>query len=106
MSYRPYNNELRDSLYNNDPYIIAHLIKFERPTISSTYSGISAEKATDYSYLTDSIIDIDFDDGSFNRQQQYVIEKDALANTTPTTATPNGSQTYHANKVLKPRPLA
>jgi len=100
MSYRPYNNELRDSLYNNDPYIIAHLIKFERPTISSTYSGISAEKATDYSYLTDSIIDIDFDDGSFNRQQQYVIEKDALANTTPTTAVPNGSQTYHANKIL------
>ena len=99
MSYRPFNNELRDSLYNNEPYIVAHLIKFEKPSISPGYSGISAESVIDYSYMTDANTDITFDDGSFSRREQYQADAHALASSLAS-AQPNGQQIYHANKVL------
>lgn len=100
MSYRPLNNELRDSLYNNEPYIVAHLIKFEKPSISTNYTGISAETVLDYSYLTDAAVDISFDDGTFSRREQY--QQDAYALDSSLSAPlANGEQIYHANKVLK-----
>ena len=68
MSYRPFNNELRDSLYNNEPYIVAHLVKFERPTIQPGYSGISSREATGYTYLTDANYNIDFNDVPYRVQ--------------------------------------
>lgn len=99
MSYRPFNNELRDSLYNNDPYIVAHLIKFEKPSISPGYSGISAESVIDYSYMTDASTDITFDDGSLSLREQYQADAHALASSLAAPQ-PNGQQIYHANKVL------
>ena len=99
MSYRPLNNELRNSLYNNDPYIIAHLIKFERPGIDTSYLGQSSEESTIYSYLTDAHVDLEFDDGSYSRVQQRVKEAYEL-NDGGLAPTPNGPQTYRANKVL------
>lgn len=98
MSYRPFNDELRNSLYNNDPYIVAHLVKFERPSISTNYSGISAERAADYSYMTDAPISIEFDDGSFSRREQYRIEEKALDGSVAAPV-PNGIQGYQANKL-------
>ena len=100
MSYRPFNNELRDSLYNNEPYIVAHLVKFERPTIQPGYSGISSREATGYTYLTDANYNIDFNDGSFSRKEQYVLDKEEILGTSPSVAISNGTQTYHANKLL------
>ena len=99
MSYRPFNNELRNSLYNNDPYIVAHLVKFERPSLSDSYSGVSSEAPLDYSYLTDSPIDIEFDDGTFNRREQYQAQAHELDNSLASPVS-NGPQTYYANKLL------
>lgn len=100
MAYRSFPTALRDSLYNNDPYIVAHLIKFEKPILGANHEGLSAQEATDYVYLTDAGYNIDFDDGTFSRRQQYQLDKDAATGTSPSTATPNGRQTYHANKVI------
>ena len=99
MAYRPFNNELRDSLYNNDPYIVAHLVKFERASIQPGYSGISSKEATTYTYLTDANFNIDFDDGSFSRIEQYKVDKKKVVSSAPD-GIANGRQTYHANKVM------
>ena len=99
MAYRPFNNELRDSLYNNDPYIVAHLVKFERPSIQPGYNGISSKEVTTYTYLTDANFNIDFDDGSFSRLEQYKVDKKKVISSAPN-GTANGRQTYHANKVM------
>ena len=78
------NTELTNSLKNNDEFIFAHLIKFERPGLS-TSQGFATNSATSYSYITDASYNIDFDDGSTD-------------NSLPPTA--NGTQTYIANKIL------
>ena len=52
MAIRSLSTEVKNLLNNNEPYISAHLIKFEKPTINPNYSGISAQKATDYAYIT------------------------------------------------------
>ena len=76
------NTELTTSLKNNDNFIYAHLIKFERPKPGSFQGNIS-KAAKDYSYITDSPYNLKFDDGSV----------DSLENA-------NGQQTYVANKVM------
>lgn len=79
------NTELTNSLKNNEEFIYAHLIKFERPGLS-TSTGIATNKAESFSYITDASHNIEFDDGSTD-------------NSLPPLS--NGSQTYVANKVLK-----
>ena len=72
--------ELKNSLKNYEPFIIAHLIKFEQPSSmdrSNSRSGIN------YSYITDNSYDIQWDDGS----------QDAAADN-------NGLQIYRANKII------
>ena len=82
------NATLQAALNNNDPFLYAHLVKFERPLaqlIDLPNGDIRYETdATRYAYITDAAYDINFDDGSTN-----------LAGTS------NGSQTYRANKLTK-----
>ena len=99
MTVRNINSTLKTYLSENKPYILAHLVKFERPTISDAFSGSIAEKTTDYVYLTDAGRDIQFDDGSFSKQQQYQKDKDDFQGVAATTASPNGPQLYRANKL-------
>ena len=79
---RRLNTDVKTSLQNEDPFLYAHLIKFERAL--STDGGKPSGKARDYVYLTDASVDLTFDDKS----------KDALGNS-------NGVQTYRANRVSK-----
>jgi hypothetical protein len=87
MSERNLSTALRTSLIANDSYRFAHLIKFERP-VPYTVAGAIAEKATDYTYITDGAYDVEWDDGS----------KDSEGNA-------NGTQIYRANKVQRLKPL-
>ena len=69
---------------NYDPFVVAHLIKFEKPQSVVQYGGKSKGLATDYTYITDAQYDISYDDG--------------------TTTTEGGAipaQLYRANKVTK-----
>ena len=75
------NPDLQSSILTEDPFLYAHLVKFER--IPSTSSGLIAEKASDYSYITDASFNIDFNDGS----------KSAAG-------VANGSQTYIAGRLI------
>ena len=63
------NPQLTVHLSNNEPFIYAHLIKFERPTkIGGTLldNGTIAfsDKYTRYAYVTDAGYDIPYNDGS------------------------------------------
>ena len=75
------NNNLRDSLLTEEPFVYAHLVKFEKPLI--TESGKSGRRKTDYIYISDGSFDILFNDGS----------EDAEGNA-------NGTQVYVANKLV------
>ena len=101
MSVRPINNNLKTHLYNNEPYVVAHLVKFEKPTLDIFYNGKGTGEATEYVYITDAAYNIEFDDGSYSHQQQMQLEKDAFNNVSPSTAVPNGTQNYIANKLQK-----
>ena len=68
---------------NYDPFIVAHLIKFERPQKVSQFGGDIQGTATDYTYITDAQHDILYDDGETDRSGSSL-----------------GVQTYRANKVL------
>ena len=83
MSERTLPAALKTSLIANDPYTYFHLIKFEKPN-GVTSSEFISGKATDYAYITDSSINISFDDSSKTSK-----------------GVANGLQTYVANKVLK-----
>lgn len=83
ITERPVSAPLRAMLVNNDPFQYAHIIKFERPSRPDSLSGLVSTAKERYTYITDASININFDDGS----------KDL-------TGTPNGSQTYLANKVI------
>ena len=100
MAIRSLSTEVKNLLNNNEPYISAHLIKFEKPTINPNYSGVSAQKATDYAYITDAPYNIEFDDGSYSRLERQQLEADEFNGVSPSSALPNGTQTYFANKVL------
>ena len=79
---RNLDSALKASLLAEDPFLYAHLIKFERAV--GTDGGTPAKNPRDYVYLTDASRDIPFDDGSKN-----------------STGVSNGTQTYRANRVGK-----
>ena len=81
MGIRNLNSTLRDSLLQEEPFVYAHLVKFEKPL--KTVTGRSGRRQDDYVYVTDGSFDVVFDDGS----------EDA-------TGTANGSQIYVANKLV------
>ena len=70
---------LTTSLLNEDAFLYAHLVKFER--IPNTTNGLMSETASDYSYITDASFNISFDDetkslaGTDNGQQIYVANR-------------------------------
>ena len=80
MTERSIHTDLRASLLNNDPFNYAHLIKFERPSITNELSG----QPETFTYLTDAAYNISYDDGTTT----------AAGGAIP-------AQTYVANKVLK-----
>ena len=51
MSVKDLGTALNTSLLSEDPFLYAHLVKFERVPI--TASGQISESATDYAYVTD-----------------------------------------------------
>ena len=77
------NSALKKRLINNEPFVYAHLIKYERPHLAMP-NGKHSTDAKRYAYLTDGPINISFNDGSTN-----------------TLGNDNGSQTYIADKILK-----
>ena len=79
---RPISNDVRDSLLKEEPFVYAHLVKFEKPL--KTDGGKSAQQAKDYVYITDGSVDIEFDDESLD------VEGNS-----------NGKQIYIANKLFK-----
>ncbi|MEK9894902.1 MAG: hypothetical protein VW518_00565 [Burkholderiaceae bacterium] len=81
MTYRTLDTDLRDSLLLNEPFIYAHLIKFEKPVLRS--GNVPARKAADYVYITDASYNIKYNDGTQDSQ-----------------GTSNGEQVYVANKLL------
>ena len=76
------DNDLKVSLLTEDPFLYAHLVKFEN--VPDDPSGRIGEKASDYSYISDASFDIKFNDGSKS------LAGDA-----------NGEQTYIANRLAK-----
>ena len=85
MTIRTLSTTLKNSLMNYEPFIVAHLIKFERPVSVAQYGGESQGIATDYTYITDAQYDIEYQDG-----------------TTPFNSDiPHPPQKYRANKILK-----
>lgn len=62
MTIRTLNSTLKNSLMNYDPFIVAHLIRFEKPQSVSQYGGKLKGLATDYTYITDAQYDIEYDD--------------------------------------------
>jgi len=82
MTIRNLNSTLKTSLMNYDPFIVAHLIKFERPQKVSQFGGEVQGTALDFTYITDAQHDILFDDGGKDRSGNLL-----------------GVQNYRANKV-------
>ena len=64
------NTLLRTALNDNDPFLYAHLVKFERPLVQTkeiANGRIRYETdATKYAYVTDAAYDITYNDGSTN----------------------------------------
>lgn len=83
LTERPIHPDLKAMLVANKPFSYAHLIKFERPSRPNLNGRVSTSKER-YAYLTDASRNIKFDDNSTNL-----------------IGTPNGTQVYLANKVLK-----
>ena len=79
---RSIDTNIRDSLLKEEPFVYAHVVKFEKPL--RTDGGKSARRAKDYVYITDGSFDIEFDDESLD------VNGGA-----------NGPQTYIANKLFK-----
>ena len=79
---RTINADVRDHLSRGDPFVYAHLVKFEHGKLEETAEG--SRRATDYAYISDASHDILFDDGSKNSIGGF-----------------NGAQTYIANRVMK-----
>ena len=84
MAERNLNTALKKRLINNEAFVYAHLIKYERP-YPALKSGKHSTDAKRYAYLTDGAVNIDYNDGTYA--------------TDGTTA--NGTQTYIANKISK-----
>ena len=82
MAERSVGTNTRKKLINNEPFAYAHLVKFERPSITPHDAEYSTD-ANRYAYFTDGAINLDFDDQS-----------------TDNNGTNNGTQTYVAGKLL------
>ena len=67
-----------------DSFIVAHLIKFEKPQKVAQFGGTIQGVATDYTYITDAQHDILYDDGASDKGGSLL-----------------GVQNYRANKVLQ-----
>jgi len=78
---RDLGDDLKASILSNDSFLYAHLVKFER-TPRKEAVGAIANKASDFSYITDASINISFDDGSKN-----------------VSGGSNGAQVYVANRL-------
>ena len=81
MAIRPLDAALKTSLLNEEEFVYAHLVKFEKGIKTTT--GESGKGPNSYAYITDGSFDMVFNDGSV----------DAEGNA-------NGPQTYIANKLL------
>ena len=82
MALRNIHTTLKTALLQEDPFVYAHLVKFERPI---TMEGDKPRQdAEDFIYITDASRDVSFDDSSTNVD-----------------GTANGSQVYVANKLRK-----
>ena len=68
---RNIHNDVRDSLLKEEPFVYAHLLKFEKPL--KTDGGKSAQQAKDYVYITDGSIDIEIDDESSVLHVRYPL---------------------------------
>jgi hypothetical protein len=64
------NSTIRTNLLNNEDFLYAHLVKFERPFTKAT-DGNYPTDASRYAYYTDGSYDISYDDGSGNGAQVY-----------------------------------
>jgi len=84
MTERTINSTLKTMLMNNESFDYCHLIKFERPSLPDSASGSVSTSRERYTYITDSSIDVSFDDGS-----------------TSLAGVSNGAQNYIANKVVR-----
>jgi len=87
------NPTLALHLDENRPFTYAHLVKFERPTKEWNAPNLDvlySEKFTRYAYITDASYAINFDDASTYTDTDV----------SPPAQTNNGSQTYHANKLI------
>ena len=78
---RDLGDDLKASILSNDSFLYAHLVKFERIP-RKTAVGAIANKASDYSYITDASVNISFDDSSKN-----------------VSGGSNGTQVYVANRL-------
>ena len=83
VQYLKYDNnpDLQSSILTEDSFLYAHLIKFEK--VPESTSGLIAEEASNYSYVTDGSFNISFDDGSKS-----------------VAGVANGAQTYVAGRLV------
>jgi len=89
MTIRTLHADLEASLLAYDPFIVVHLVKFEKPQSVIQYGGKLKGVATDYTYITDSQYDIIYNDGAAD------IEG------TPHNTGVGSGETYRANKLTK-----
>ena len=57
MALRNISDNIKTALANNDPLLVYHLVKFEKPSQLAK----EAEKRTDYVYLTDAPYTVEYD---------------------------------------------
>jgi hypothetical protein len=65
------NSTIRTNLLNNEDFLYAHLVKFERPFPKDSDTNTFGTEANRYAYYTDGSHDISYDDGSGNGAQVY-----------------------------------
>ncbi len=82
---RNISSAILDLLTSNGPFAYCHLVKFQRPYLSTNVSPLVdlSTNANKYAYISDASFDVVFDDGSLN-----------------SAGSANGPQTYFANKLL------
>ncbi|WP_291767823.1 hypothetical protein, partial [Maricaulis sp.] len=64
MAERNLHANLKKRLINNEAFVYAHLIKYERP-YPALKSGKHSTDAKRYAYLTDGAVNIDYNDGTY-----------------------------------------
>ena len=74
MGERALNVATKKRLINNEPFVYAHLIKYERPRKIPNVSSVTNTDAARYSYLTDAAFNISFDDSIDQSQKDLHIK--------------------------------